>query len=200
MRNCGGAFQAPSPSPSLPPLPFLFSFFDTIPPFPPCHRHFRVDMILITMKSKLAFALATSLLFSSCAQDSITGDTYSRGEAGRAQAVQTGRITSIRPVKIEGGSQGGALAGAIAGGVLGSNIGGGRASNTAGAIGGAMVGSAIGSQAQQAMTSRRGIEISVRLDQGGSVAIVQEVNPREQFSVGDRVRIISSGGRSRVSY
>lgn len=155
---------------------------------------------LITMKSKLAFALATSLLFSSCAQDSITGDTYSRGEAGRAQAVQTGRITSIRPVKIEGGSQGGALAGAIAGGVLGSNIGSGRASNTAGAIGGAMVGSAIGSQAQQAMTSRRGIEISVRLDQGDSVAIVQEVNPREQFSVGDRVRIISSGGRSRVSY
>jgi outer membrane lipoprotein SlyB len=153
-----------------------------------------------TMKSKLAFALATTLLFSSCAQDSLTGDTYSRGEAGRAQAVQTGRITSIRPVKIEGGSQGGALAGAIAGGVLGSNIGSGRASNTAGAIGGAMVGSAIGSQAQQAMTSRRGIEISVRLDQGGSVAIVQEVNPREQFSVGDRVRIISSGGRSRVSY
>jgi outer membrane lipoprotein SlyB len=157
-------------------------------------------MVLVTMKSKLAFALATTLLFSSCAQDSITGDTYSRGEAGRAQAVQTGRITGIRPVKIEGGSQGGALAGAIAGGFLGSNIGGGRASNTAGAVGGALVGSAIASQAQQAMTSRRGIEISVRLDQGGSVAIVQEVNPREQFSVGDRVRIISSGGRSRVSY
>ena len=92
------------------------------------------------------------------------------------------------------------LIGAVAGGFLGSNIGSGRASNTAGAIGGAMVGSAIASQAQQAMTSRRGIEISVRLDQGGSVAIVQEVNPREQFSVGDRVRIISSGGRSRVSY
>jgi outer membrane lipoprotein SlyB len=92
------------------------------------------------------------------------------------------------------------VAGAVAGGFLGSNIGSGRASNTAGAIGGAMVGSAIASQAQQAMTSRRGIEISVRLDQGGSVAIVQEVNPREQFSVGDRVRIISSGGRSRVSY
>ena len=193
-------FPSASPSHSLPPVPFLFPFFDTIPQFPPCHRHFRVDMISTTMKSKLAFALATSLLFSSCAQDSITGDTYSRGEAGRAQAVQTGRITSIRPVKIEGGSQGGALAGAIAGGFLGSNIGSGRASNTAGAIGGAMVGSAIASQAQQAMTSRRGIEISVRLDQGGSVAIVQEVNPREQFSVGDRVRIISSGGRSRVSY
>ena len=171
-------------------------------PFPnfPLARGIFAPINSSTMKLKLAFALATTLLFSSCAQDSLTGDVYSRGEAGSAQAVQTGRITSIRPVKIEGGSQGGALAGAIAGGVLGSNIGSGRASNTAGAVGGALVGSAIGSQAQQAMTSRRGIEISVRLDQGGSVAIVQEVNPREQFSVGDRVRIISSGGRSRVSY
>ncbi|MFZ9940602.1 MAG: glycine zipper 2TM domain-containing protein, partial [Luteolibacter sp.] len=152
------------------------------------------------MKSKLLIALSATILLSSCAQDSITGYTYSRGEAGRAHAVQTGRITSIRPVKIEGGSEGGALAGAVAGGFLGSNIGGGRASNTAGAVGGALVGSAIASHAQQAMTSRRGIEISVRLDDGGSVAIVQEVNPRENFSVGDRVRIISSGGRSRVSY
>lgn len=152
------------------------------------------------MKTELAFVLATTIFVSSCAQDSITGDVYSRGEAGRSQSVQTGRITLIRPVKIEGDSEGGALLGAIAGGFLGSNIGGGRASNTAGAVGGAVVGSAIASQAQKAITSRQGIEISVRLDQGDSVAIVQEVNPREQFFIGDRVRIINSGGRSRVSY
>lgn len=155
---------------------------------------------IFDMKTELAFVLTTTILLSSCAQDSITGDVYSRGEAGRSQAVQTGSITSIRPVKIEGDSEGGALLGAIAGGFLGSNIGGGRASNTAGAVGGAVVGSAIASQTQKAITSRQGIEISVRLDQGDSVAIVQEVNPREQFFIGDRVRIINSGGRSRVSY
>lgn len=152
------------------------------------------------MSSKLLIALPVAILLSSCAQDSLTGDTYSRGEAGRAQSVQTGRITSIRPVKIEGGSQGGTLVGALAGGFLGSNIGGGRAANTAGAVGGALVGSAIGSHAQQAASSRNGIEISVRLDGGGSLAIVQEVNPREPFYIGDRVRILGSGDRTRVSH
>lgn len=152
------------------------------------------------MSSKLLLALPVAILLSSCAQDSLTGDTYSRGEAGRAQSVQTGRITSIRPVKIEGANQGGALVGALAGGFLGSNIGGGRASNTAGAVGGALVGSAIGSHAQQAASSRNGIEISVRLDGGGSLAIVQEVNPREPFYIGDRVRILGSGDRTRVSH
>ncbi|MEI6819428.1 MAG: glycine zipper 2TM domain-containing protein [Verrucomicrobiota bacterium] len=152
------------------------------------------------MSSKLLIALPVAILLSSCAQDSLTGDTYSRGEAGRAQSVQTGRITSIRPVKIEGGNQGGALAGALAGGFLGSNIGGGRAANTAGAVGGALVGSAIGSHAQQAASSRNGIEISVRLDGGGSLAIVQEVNPREPFYIGDRVRVLGSGDRTRVSH
>lgn len=152
------------------------------------------------MSSKLLIALPVAILLSSCAQDSLTGDTYSRGEAGRAQSVQTGRITSIRPVKIEGGSQGGTLVGALAGGFLGSNIGGGRAANTAGAVGGALVGSAIGSHAQQAASSRNGIEISVRLDGGGSLAIVQEVNPREPFYIGDRVRVLGSGDRTRVSH
>jgi outer membrane lipoprotein SlyB len=152
------------------------------------------------MSSKLLIALPVAILLSSCAQDSLTGDTYSRGEAGRAQSVQTGRITSIRAVKIEGANQGGALVGALAGGFLGRNIGGGRAANTAGAVGGALVGSAIGSHAQQAASSRNGIEISIRLDGGGSLAIVQEVNPREPFYIGDRVRILGSGDRTRVSH
>lgn len=152
------------------------------------------------MKSKLLLALPVAVLLSSCAQDTMTGDTYSRGEAGRAQYVQTGRVTSVRFVKIEGGSQAGTVLGAVAGGLLGSNIGGGRASHTAGAIGGAVVGGALGSQAEQSMSSRRGVEINVRLDQGGSVSVVQQDNPREAFFVGDRVRVLDSGGRSRVSH
>lgn len=141
------------------------------------------------------------MLFASCAQDSLTGNTYSRNEAGQAQAVKTGRITAIRPVKIEGGSTAGTVVGGLAGGLLGSNIGSGRASNTAGAIGGALLGGAVGSHAGQAMGSRNGIEISVRLDGGGgTTAVVQEVSPNEQFSVGDRVRVLSNGSRTRVTF
>lgn len=152
------------------------------------------------MNTKFLLCLPVVLLFSSCAQDSLTGNTYSRGEAGQAQSVSKGRITAIRPVKIEGGNTAGTIVGALAGGALGSNIGSGRAANTAGAIGGGLVGGALGSHAQQSMQSRNGIEITVKLDQGGSVAVVQEVSQNEQFQVGDRVRVLYSGSRTRVTF
>jgi outer membrane lipoprotein SlyB len=141
------------------------------------------------------------LLFSSCAQDSLTGDTVSRGEAGQAQAVLTGRITSIRPVNIQGSTAGGTLVGAGVGGLLGNQIGGGSG-RTAATVGGALAGGAAGSHIGQNVTSRNGIEIEVRLDEGGRrVSVVQEVNPRESFGVGDRVRVITgAGGRTRVSH
>ncbi len=132
----------------------------------------------------------------------MSGDVYSRNEARMGQSVQTGRVTSVRFVKIEGGNQFGAIAGAVAGGVLGSNIGQGKASNQAGAIGGAAAGAALGSHLQQRMGSRQGMEVTVQLDQGGSVAVVQEINPKNPstFHVGDRVRVIDSGGAMRVAY
>ncbi len=152
------------------------------------------------MNNKLILCLPVALLFSSCAQDSMSGDTYSRNETRQAQNVSTGRITALRPVKIEGGNQTGTIVGGIAGGVLGSTIGGGRRANTAGAIGGALLGGAVGSHAEQGLGSRNGVEITVRRDGGGSLAVVQEVSRNEEFRIGDRVRILESGGRTRVAY
>jgi outer membrane lipoprotein SlyB len=139
--------------------------------------------------------------FVSCAQDSLTGDTVSRGEAGRAQDVRTGTITSIRPVRIEGSGTGGTLVGAGVGGLAGNQIGSGSG-RTAATVGGALVGGAVGSRVGQNVTSRDGLEIEVRLDEGGRrVSVVQEVNPRENFSVGNRVRVITgAGGRTRVAF
>lgn len=152
------------------------------------------------MIPKLLLCLPAIVVFTSCAQDTLDGSTVSRSEAGQAQSVNRGRITSIRNVNIQGGNTAGTVIGGVAGGALGSNIGSGRASNTAGAIGGALVGGAVGSHAQQRMQSRNGIEITVRLDSGGSVAVVQEVSANEQFSVGDRVRVLSGGSRTRVAF
>lgn len=155
---------------------------------------------LSVMKTKLLLSIPVAFLVVSCAQDSMTGDTYSRSDTRQAQDVKTGKVTSIRPVKIEGGNKTGALLGAVGGGFLGSNIGGGRAANTAGAVGGALVGSAVGSHAEQAMNSRQGIDITVRIDGGGSLSVVQEVNPREEFYVGDRVKVLTSGSGTRVTH
>lgn len=150
------------------------------------------------MKSIIAI-IAIPLFFASCAQESLTGDAYSRNEAGRAQNVRTGRITSIRNVNIEGGTTTGTIVGAVAGGVLGNQIGHG-AGRTLATVGGAGVGAVAGSHAEKAIGSRRGLEIQVRLDGGGSVSITQEANPNESFEYGERVRVLSNGGRDRVTH
>lgn len=153
------------------------------------------------MKTISTIALLLPLFFASCAQDSLTGDTVSRGEAGRAQAVRTGTITSIRNVNIQGDNLGGTLIGAGVGGLAANQIGGGSG-RTAATVGGALAGGAIGSHVGQSVTSRRGLEIEVRLDENRQrISVVQEVNPRENFSVGDRVRVITgAGGRTRVAF
>lgn len=150
------------------------------------------------MKSILSLA-ALPFLFASCAQESLTGDAYSRGEVGHAQAVEHGRITSIRYVQIEGGTGAGTILGGVAGGVLGNQIGGGTG-RTLATIGGVGLGAVAGSHAQKAIDSRQGLEIQVRLDGGGSIVVTQEANPREPFARGEHVRVLSNGGRTRITH
>jgi outer membrane lipoprotein SlyB len=153
----------------------------------------------IHMKKLMCIVFAPFLIVS-CAMNSLTGDTVSRDQAGQAQSVRTGTIVSIRDINIQGGSTGGTLVGAGVGGLLGNQFGGGSG-RTAATVGGALVGGALGSQAGQSMNSRRGIEIDVSLDQNRErISVVQEVNPRESFFVGDKVRVMVGGGRTRVSH
>lgn len=149
---------------------------------------------------KTLFIIATiPFFFASCAQDSLTGDSYSRSGAGQAQTVRMGTITSIRYVKIEGDSTAGTIVGAAAGGLLGNQIGSGSG-RTAATVGGALAGGVGGSYAGKAITSKQGLEIQVDLDEGGTVSIVQQENPREPFAEGERVRVLSGGGRDRVTH
>lgn len=149
------------------------------------------------MKSFLL--LLCPLLLVSCAQQSLTGDAYTRSQAGQAQTIQTGRITSIRPVRIEGGTRGGSLLGSVAGGFLGREVGHG-AGRTAATIGGSILGGAVGSRAQKGLAGRQGLEMEIALDGGKTLSVVQEVNPREPFAVGDRVRVLSGRGGTKVTH
>jgi outer membrane lipoprotein SlyB len=57
----------------------------------------------------------------------------------------------------------------------------------------------IGQKVEQDANNRKGLEITVRLDQGGDLrAITQEAD--EQFRAGERVRLVSNGRRTRVSH
>ncbi len=142
---------------------------------------------------------SVALLTTGC-QSSLTGDTYSRDEARTVQTVRLGTIESLRPVKIEGTKTPiGAGAGAVIGGVGGSSVGGGKGSIVAAVIG-AVAGGLIGAASEEGLTRTQGVEITVREDDGSMRAYVQEVQPNEIFRVGERVRIMSVNGTSRVAH
>lgn len=147
----------------------------------------------------IASLASVTLLLGGCAS-SLQGDVYSRSEARTVQTVRLGTIVALRPVRIEGTKTPiGAGAGAIAGGVAGSSIGGGRGSAVA-AVVGAVAGGLLGSAAEEGLTRTQGVEITVREDDGSMRAYVQGVQPNEIFRVGDRVRILTVNGTSRVAH
>ena len=127
------------------------------------------------MNRTLVSLTAVSLLvvLGGCASGT-GGKDYSREQARTVQEVQMGVVESVREVNIEGTkSPVGAGAGAVVGGVAGSTLGGGR---------GQIVGAAVGAV----------------LDAGRLIAITQSAD--EAFNVGDRVRVLTGGGVTRVSH
>ncbi|WP_017939529.1 glycine zipper 2TM domain-containing protein [Zestomonas thermotolerans] len=146
-----------------------------------------------------ASLLSVGLTLGGC-QSSLTGDTYSRDEARQVQTVRMGTIESLRPVRIEGTKTPiGAGAGAVVGGVAGSGVGGGRGSAVAAVIG-AVAGGLLGAATEEGLTRTQGVEITVREDDGSLRAYVQEVEENQIFRVGDRVRILTVNGTSRVAH
>jgi len=151
-------------------------------------------------KPTLLITSLTAMLALGGCQSSLTGDTYSRDEARAVQTVRMGTIESLRPVKIEGTKTPiGAGAGAVVGGIGGSGLGGGRGSAVL-AVVGAVAGGLLGAAAEEGLTRTQGVEITVREDDGTMRAYVQEVEPNQVFRVGERVRIMTVNGTSRVTH
>jgi outer membrane lipoprotein SlyB len=90
----------------------------------------------------------------------------------------------------------GAFSGAAIGGIAGSNVGGGSG-QAVGAIAGAVLGGIIGQSIERDANMKAGIEITVLLDSGKYIAVVQGAD--EQFRAGDRVRVLS-GRNTRVTH
>ena len=144
----------------------------------------------------IAVALAAVTVLSACAPGQ-GANTYSRSQARTEQSVRMGTVESVRNVRLEGTrSPIGTIAGGAVGGVAGSAVGGGRGS-TIGAILGAVAGGVAGSAIEEGATRKDGVEITIRLDNGNIIAITQEAD--ESFRPGDRVRVLSGGGTSRVT-
>ncbi|HXE40092.1 MAG TPA: glycine zipper 2TM domain-containing protein [Azonexus sp.] len=145
----------------------------------------------------LSLLLITVALLAGCAS-SKSGDVYSRDQARREQTVRMGLVESVREVLVEGTkSPVGTMAGAAVGGIAGSTLGHGKGSALTAVIG-AVAGGLAGAAIEEGVTRRQALEITVRLDNGQFLAIVQEGDAAE-FRAGDRVRLLSTGGETRVT-
>ena len=146
---------------------------------------------------KFAILLISAVLLAACAS-SKSGDVYSRDQARREMTVRNGVVESVRVVTLEGTkSQVGTTAGAVVGGVAGSSVGQGKGSVIAAVIG-AVAGGVAGSAIEEGATRKQALEITVNLDGGRSLVVVQEAAPGE-FQPGDRVRVVSGSGETRVT-
>lgn len=145
----------------------------------------------------IAAVVASAAILAGCAHDTASSSVYSYGQAQREQVVRLGTVQSVRPVTIQHDRTSGAgvVAGGALGGVAGSGIGGGRGQVLA-AIGGGLLGAYAGDRIEQAAGKTRGLEIVVLLDNGETRVVAQADDVA--IGVGQRVRLISGGGPTRV--
>lgn len=149
-------------------------------------------------KQLMTTLLISALLTLGGCASSLTGDTYSRDDARAPQIVRMGTVESVRLVKIEGTKTVlGPAAGAAIGGVAGNSVGGGSGRAIA-TIVGALAGGMAGAATEEGVTRTQGVEVTVTEDGGQTRAYVQEVQEGVDFVVGDRVRVMTVNGQSRV--
>ena len=139
--------------------------------------------------------ILTGLLLAGCTLPS-SRRVVPAGQANVLQRSDLGVVTSVREVNIEGrrtglGTLGGGMVGAAAGSG-GRGVGGALVQASA-AVAGAVAGQAL----EEAATRQRAQEITVRLEDGSTVTVVQEASTG-LFMDGDRVRVLHGGGQARV--
>lgn len=157
----------------------------------------KLDKEYVMKKIITLVSLATIISLSGCATPVSDHNNYRGYESGVAQQVNYGVVDSVRPVMINNENTGvGVATGAVLGGLLGSTIGHGRGSIAAG-VAGAVAGGVAGQAVERNNSQVPGVEIVVRLENGRTIAVTQPDS--ERFYRGDRVRILTANGKTRVT-
>jgi len=151
---------------------------------------------MLNISKAAALLLATAAL-SGCASG-LSGSTYSRDQAREVMDVRMATVEHVREVLIEGTKTPvGTAAGAVVGGIAGSNVGAGKGSSV-GAVLGSVAGGVVGSAIEEGATRQPATEITVKFDDGRMIAVTQAGD--EKFQPGDRVRVLTGNGVTRISH
>lgn len=150
------------------------------------------------MRRNTLIVLIGLLLVAGCARHSASSQVYPRYETRTAYAVEYGEVVAVRQVEIEGYSTViGRWGGAVVGQAIGGSVDGRSSRRVARAVGG-VAGAVIGERVEREVTSETGLEITVRLAAGNTVAVVQAADL--VLAPGDRVRVLfGPEGSARVT-
>ena len=147
-------------------------------------------------KHVLTIAVAISII-SSCSTSSMRPDIVDRSTAQKAQSVVFGVIENVTKVTIEGDRELGSLAGGVIGGAVGRSNSDEEIESGVGAILGTLIGSKVGAEIGSSVTKIDGVELLILKDSGKYISIIQEAADFN-FQAGQAVKIVMSGGKSRV--
>ena len=128
-------------------------------------------------------------LFSGCASSQF--ETVPSSAAGTTQSIDMGTVIATRTVKIEGNATNlGTYGGGVMGSAVGSTIGRGDGRTLASA-GGAVAGAVVGRKVEKALSAKMAQEVTIELDDGRTVVVVQEMQ-EPPFQSGDRVSVMET--------
>jgi outer membrane lipoprotein SlyB len=150
---------------------------------------------------RLAFAWISLGLLMVCLAcvPQVSGRDYGWYDARQPMLVERGVVDTVRHVALEGSQSGaGAAAGATAGAIAGSAVGQGSGSALA-SVAGAILGGLAGNAIEKGATAQKGLEITVRMEDGRLLAIVQ--GDDVAFYPGDEVEVLTApNGKARVRH
>lgn len=117
--------------------------------------------------------------------------------AGESQTSRHGRVTALETVQVDKDYKFGVgtVVGAVAGGILGHQFGGGSG-KTLLTIAGTLAGAAAGTAAESKMKKQDAQKVTVKMQSGGTVTIVQPVDSR--LKNGMNVQVTGGGETARV--
>ncbi len=147
---------------------------------------------------KKNLVVSISLIFFSCANESLKPDTFPRDSVQRITNVFYGEVVSIQNVNIEGSIKSGIIVGGLIGAAAGSEVSDSKPESEIGAVLGGVIGANLGGNISKNLQSVDGVQITINMDDGRTVSVVQEIGDYK-FSVGDLVEVITTKGKTRVS-
>ena len=145
---------------------------------------------------KFLVTILLSLALTSCSHASWRPTHVDPSFARTSQNVQSGEILSVQLVQIQNHRPTGQILGAGVGALGGVELAGGdRTAQVLGGIVGAIVGSAVGRAVDNNTGRLHGLELVVRVHNGGIISVIQQTDGRVRFYPGQPVYVITTNHR-----